>query len=183
MQIPVDAESTPELMDVLESQKEHRRTNCPFIFHGLRCGQPRFDRKGRRRPCLGDFQKVWDRGCIALGYRQEEANPASPGKVKVVATRIPHDLRRSGVKHYIEAGVDPLTVMKWSGHRTLSMLIRYNILDLEDLRRAGRKASDYQGQSDNVARPDFSRGRKNRHRTGTVRANNGRESAVRARRS
>jgi integrase len=32
--------------------------------------------------------------------------------------RIPHDLRRSGVKHYIDAGVDPYTVMRWSGHRT-----------------------------------------------------------------
>jgi hypothetical protein len=69
-------------------------------------------------------------------------NPETPSKTRLAATRIPHDLRRSGVKHYIEAGVDPLTVMKWSEHRTLSMLIRYNVLDLEDLRRAGKKASD-----------------------------------------
>jgi integrase len=59
--------------------------------------------------------------------------------------RTPHDLRRSGIKHYIEAGVDPHTVMKWSGHRTMSMLLRYHIIDLEDLRRAGKKASDYRG--------------------------------------
>ena len=49
--------------------------------------------------CLGDFQKVWDRACEAIG----------------MAGRTPHDLRRSGVKHYIDAGVDPHTVMKWSG--------------------------------------------------------------------
>src|SRR5262249_20785907 len=36
--------------------------------------------------------------------------------------RIPHDLRRSGVKRYIDAGVDPYTVTRWSGHRTESML-------------------------------------------------------------
>ncbi len=62
-----------------------------------------------------------------------------------MAGRIPHDLRRSGVKHYINAGIDPHSVMRWSGHRTMSMLLRYHIIDLEDLRRAGKKASDYRG--------------------------------------
>lgn len=36
------------------------------------------------------------------------------------------DLRRSGVKHLIDAGVDPHTVMAFSGHRTPSMLRRYH---------------------------------------------------------
>jgi hypothetical protein len=36
----------------------------------------------------------------------------------------------------IDAGVDPHTVMKWSGHRTESMLRRYHIIDLDD--RGGR---------------------------------------------
>jgi hypothetical protein len=64
--------------------------------------------------------------------------------------RTPHDLRRSGVKHYIDAGVDPHTVMQWSGHRTESMLRRYHIIDLEDLRRAGKRASEYRRPADNV---------------------------------
>ncbi|TME71260.1 MAG: hypothetical protein E6I48_14050 [Chloroflexi bacterium] len=63
-----------------------------------------------------------------------------------MAGRIPHDLRRSGIKHYVEAGVPPQVVMRWSGHRTMSTLLRYAIIDLDDLRRAGKKASDYQGQ-------------------------------------
>jgi integrase len=46
-----------------------------------------------------------------------------------MAGRIPHDLRRSGVKHYIDAGVDPHTVMLWSGHRTEATLRRYHIVD------------------------------------------------------
>src|SRR5262249_47372990 len=50
----------------------------------------------------------------------------------------------------IDAGVDPHTVMQWSGHRTMSMLIRYHIIDLEDLRRAGKRASDYRGPASNV---------------------------------
>ena len=145
LQIPVDAENTPELMGVIERQKTRRRPDCPFIFHGRGCGKPpRFDKKGRRRPCLGDFQKAWDRACIAIGFhRPDPTHPDDPRKVKAIRT--PHDLRRSGVKHYISAGNDPHTVMRWSGHRTLSMLLRYHIITLEELRRAGKKASDYRG--------------------------------------
>jgi integrase len=139
MKIPVDPEHTPELMGVIERQQAKRRSTCPFIFHSRNCGAPRFDRDGNRRPCLGDFQKVWDHACAAIG----------------MTGRIPHDLRRSGVKHYIDAGVDAYTVMRWSGHRTESMLRRYHIVDLDDLRRAGKKASDYQGRKQNVIKGDF----------------------------
>lgn len=54
------------------------------------------------------------------------------------------------MKHYIDAGVDPHTVIQWSGHRTESMLRRYHIIDLDDLRRAGKRATDYQGPRENV---------------------------------
>jgi len=37
------------------------------------------------------------------------------------------------------------------------MLLRYNIVDLDDLRRAGKKASDYHGPKDNVVKGDFGR--------------------------
>jgi hypothetical protein len=40
----------------------------------------------------------------------------------------------------------------WSGHRTMAMLLRYHIIDLEDLRRAGKKASDYRGPTQNVVK-------------------------------
>jgi integrase len=57
--------------------------------------------------------------------------------------RIVHDLRRSGVRHLIHAGVDPHTVMEFSGHRTPSMLKRYHIIALEDLCRAAERGSAY----------------------------------------
>ena len=66
-------------------------------------------------------------------------------------------MRVCGVKHYIDAGVDPHTVMLWSGHCTESMLRRYHIVDLDDLRRAGKKASDYRGPKENVIKGDFAR--------------------------
>ena len=52
-----------------------------------------------------------------------------------------HDLRRSGVRHLIRGGVPPHTVMAFSGHRTPSMLKRYDIIDVDDLRRAAERAS------------------------------------------
>ena len=58
--------------------------------------------------------------------------------------RIVHDLRRSGVRHLIQAGVDPHTVMAFSGHRTPSMLKRYHIIALDNLRRAAKRGSAYE---------------------------------------
>ena len=39
------------------------------------------------------------------------------------------------------------------------MLRRYHIIDLDDLRRAGRRASEYHGPKDNISRPGFRRTR------------------------
>jgi hypothetical protein len=36
--------------------------------------------------------------------------------------------------------------MAFSGHRTASMLKRYDIIDVDDLRRAADRASNYQGE-------------------------------------
>ena len=40
--------------------------------------------------------------------------------------------------------------MAFSGHRTASMLKRYDIIDVDDLRRAAERASAYQGESATV---------------------------------
>ena len=80
---------------------------------------------------VGDFRKLWNDACEGADLKG----------------RIVHDLRRSGVKHLIGAGVDPHTVMSFSGHRTASMLRRYHIISVEDLRRAAERASGYRGAS------------------------------------
>jgi len=106
-----------EIARIIERRLEKRRLDCPFIFH--QDGVP-----------IGDFRKVWKRACAAIGF----------------AGRIVHDLRRSGVRHLIRAGVPPHTVMAFSGHRTPSMLKRYDIISVDDLRAAAQQGSDYAGQ-------------------------------------
>jgi hypothetical protein len=54
------------------------------------------------------------------------------------------------VKHLIDAGVDAHMVMAFSGHRTASMLKRYHIIDLDDLRRAAERTSGYSGRQASV---------------------------------
>jgi hypothetical protein len=89
----VDAENTPELMAVIERQKARHRPDCPFIFHGRRCGEPaRLDHHGRRR-LPRRLPEGRDKACIAAGFVKPD--PADAMKVKVART--PHDLRRSGV--------------------------------------------------------------------------------------
>ena len=110
-----------ELSAVIERRWKARRLDCQFIFH----------RKGK---AIGDFRKRWDKACEAIG----------------LADRIVHDLRRSGVRHLIRAGVAPHTVMAFSGHRTPSMLKRYDIIALDDLRAAAEKGSTYQGTAGQV---------------------------------
>jgi integrase len=110
-----------ELAAIIARRLEARRLDCPFIFH--RDGAP-----------LGDFRKPWKRACGEIG----------------LAGRLIHDLRRSGVRHLIGPGVDPHTVMAFSGHRTPSMLRRYHILNVDDLRTAAAKGSAYCGSSGQV---------------------------------
>jgi hypothetical protein len=95
-----------------------RRLDCAFIFH----------REGEQ---IGDFRMVWKRACAAIG----------------LPDRLVHDLSRNGVKHLIDSGNDPHTVMAFSGNRTASMLRRYHIIDVDDLRRAAAKASAHRAES------------------------------------
>lgn len=85
-----------------------------FVFHS----------KGR--PIL-DFGGPWARACKQAGL---------PDKLF-------HDLRRTAVRNMIRAGVPQSVAMDISGHRTISMFLRYNITSDDDRREAIRKSQNY----------------------------------------
>jgi len=89
---------------------------------------------------LGQFRKSWRNACVRseLGKFEKLENGA------VVYTGLTfHDLRRSGVRNLIRAGVSEQVAMKISGHKTTSIFRRYNIISGADLRNAAKKLDSY----------------------------------------
>jgi integrase len=82
---------------------------------------------------VGDFRVAWAEACKAAGR---------PGAIF-------HDLRRSGVRNMVRAGVSETVAMKISGHRTSSMFRRYNITSDEDLRAVAERM----GMSSGITEP------------------------------
>jgi integrase len=86
----------------------------PFVFHDG--GKP-----------LGDFRKSWAAACKKAG----------------LAGKIFHDLRRSAVRNLIRSGVPQSVAMAISGHRTISMFLRYGITSEDDKRKALRDTETF----------------------------------------
>jgi integrase len=89
---------------------------------------------------LGQFRKSWRNACVGaeLGKFEKLENAA------VVYNGLTfHDLRRSGVRNLIRAGVSEQVAMKISGHKTTSIFRRYNIISGADLRDAAKKLDSY----------------------------------------
>jgi len=91
---------------------------------------------------VGDFRKAWATACIAAGlYRVVGTSP--DGTEQREPTRLFHDLRRSGVRNMVRAGVPERVAMEVSGHRTRAIFDRYNITSEEDLRSAMKRTTEY----------------------------------------
>jgi len=67
--------------------------------------------------------------------------------------KIPHDFRRSRYRELVMAGVDLATAMHLTGHKSLTMALRYNIQDLARQRSALQRQEAYQATLDPRTKP------------------------------
>jgi integrase len=135
-----------ELKEIIERRwtaREYQSSSGPgiakYVFH--RAGQP-----------IRDPRRAWAAACKAAGLAKPKLdNQGKPvteiidGTERVVMepTRMFHDLRRSGVRNMVRAGVRETVAMAISGHRTRAIFDRYNITSDEDLREAMRQTQDH----------------------------------------
>lgn len=141
----------PELYEMLSIQKAGRDQyfpESPWVFH----------RAGKQ---IRNFRKAWDNACErhhleALCVRSGLLSSGSNAKLRarLEAARVEigtatepaklfHDLRRTGVRNLIRAGVPERVAMMISGHKTRSVFDRYNIVSESDLKDAARRLGQY----------------------------------------
>src|SRR5206468_1985957 len=104
-----------ELYEMMMGQARVRVEGCPYVFH----------RDGEQ---IQSFAKAWNTACKKSGY----------------SGKLVHDLRRTGVRNLIRAGVPQSVAMKISGHKDARIFARYNIVDTRDVAEAMRKVSQYE---------------------------------------
>ena len=118
-----------ESWQVLREQKDFRDLqypDCPWVF--FREGKP-----------IRDYRTAWKNACKRVGLEG----------------RLFHDLRRTGVRNLVRAGVPERVAMAISGHKTRSVFDRYNITSEEDLKKAAQAVDRYHTENQG-------------HKTGTI---------------
>ena len=112
-----------EFYDELRTQRQLRDESFPFcqhVFFNHSTGKP-----------IKDFRAAWDTACKRLGLEDGHF----------------HDLRRCGVRNLVRSGVPEKVAMAISGHKTRSIFDRYNIVNEDDIRAAGKAVENYLNQS------------------------------------
>lgn len=112
-----------ELFDMLLLQKERRDRFYP----GCSCVFFRYGKK------IKSLYRAWLEAGKRAGLIDDRGN----------SKHLFHDLRRTGVRNLIRAGVPERVTMMISGHKTRSVLDRYNIVDERDVLVAGEKLERY----------------------------------------
>ena len=101
------------LGEIIARRCEKKIPSCPWVFH----------RKGKQVKCV---RRAWNSAVRKAGVNK----------------KVFHDMRRSFCRNAIRIGIDRDTVLKLSGHKTDSILRRYNIQDERDLLDAAKRLKE-----------------------------------------
>lgn len=112
--------------DLYETLATWRREDPRALWVCHRCGRQ-----------LGTIDTIWKSTCQKIGLA------TGPPAVRQYRGPLLHDLRRSGVRNLVQAGVPEKVAMLISGHKTRSVFDRYHIVIEADLAEAGRKVVAY----------------------------------------
>jgi integrase len=156
-QVPI----VPQLRTLLLEQLATRKPDCPHV-----CYRP--DRRGLPVKIRG-FRKAWYSASIRSGlgrmisktdavtgeliYAKPRGVRSKPKVKMVYQGKVFHDLRRTGARNLIFAGVPERVVMAIGGWKTRSVMDRYTIVSPRDVAEAGRKLAAFH---------------ENGHKTGTI---------------
>lgn len=111
-----------------EQVRDQKHPNCPWVFFRYRTGKR-----------IRNFRYQWVQACWRAGFWQGDKKTGKPSVLF-------HDLRRTGVRNLVRAGVPERVAMMISGHKTRSVFDRYNIIDKRDLKEAARRLNEYMAQ-------------------------------------
>jgi integrase len=112
-----------EVREMLGIQKQIRDQSypiCPFIF----------SRYGKQ---IRNFYSAWEEASKRAGLVDTGGKPR----------KLFHDLRRTGIRNLVRAGVPERVAMAISGHKTRSVFDRYNIVNEQDVLKAGESLETF----------------------------------------
>ena len=114
-----------EMLKMLDEKRRALHPECRWVF----------TRDGHNR--IKDLRGAWDEACKRAGlWDKKRERP----------TRLFHDLRRTGARNLVRAGVPERVVMKMRGWKTRSVFDRYNIVSTRDQHEAAAKLERYHGE-------------------------------------
>ena len=94
---------------------------------------------------IRDFRTAWCKASKEAGIRKRRDRKDKERKpiVKITPLRISHDFRRTAVRNLVRAGVHERLGMEMTGHKTRSVIERYNVTSGAHLKEAAKKLNQF----------------------------------------